>query len=227
MKIENSLNFISPERDIEFIEVPGADGEMAIDNGRYKCTEKSFPCKIFPPKGKSLFDISNEINEWLSTDFCWSPLYFTDYPDYYFMAMSYQSRDLQQIISTFGSATLTFKLDPYKYRKDGDVVKTIKNGCFLYNSEAQTAKPIIDIDGSGDILIRITNGETTQTMQLKGVSNGITLDCEAEEAFYITTSMSEKVYSYPFLKLLPGKNVISWTGNVTAFKVTPRWRALV
>ena len=50
--IENNVGFASPERDLEFIAIPGRDGELIIDNKRYGSVTRTIPC-VLKASGKT------------------------------------------------------------------------------------------------------------------------------------------------------------------------------
>ena len=54
IRVEEGVTFDSPERDINFLEISGRDGDVGIDNQRLKSINKSFPVTIFPVQGKSI-----------------------------------------------------------------------------------------------------------------------------------------------------------------------------
>jgi len=83
------------------------------------------------------------------------------------------------------------------------------------------AEPVITVYGSGEITLMV--GMTI--VELDGITDSITLDTPLMEAYKDTISMNGCM-SGDFPTLLPGKNAISWTGNVTKIVVQPNWRCL-
>ena len=84
------------------------------------------------------------------------------------------------------------------------------------------AKPLITITGSGNITLLVG----MQIIQLKGITNGIVLDSDLQEAYWENTLKNSSMTG-EFPVLGEGRTAISWTGgSVSEVKVTPRWVSL-
>ena len=95
------------------------------------------------------------------------------------------------------------------------------SGTFITNPGSVFSEPVITIYGSGEITLMV--GMTI--VELDGITDSIRLDTQLMEAYKGVTSMNSCM-SGEFPTLLPGSNVISWTGNVTKVVVLPNWRYL-
>ena len=76
MHIRNEIVFTSPEADIDFVEVLGRDGELAIDNERLKGVPFSIPITLKLPEDITIEQVATEIAAWLKNDIGWYPLRF-------------------------------------------------------------------------------------------------------------------------------------------------------
>ena len=91
----------------------------------------------------------------------------------------------------------------------------------LYNPGCVFAEPVITVYGSGDITLMVG----TQIVELTGITDSITLDTPAMEAYSGTTSMNSHMRGeFPTLDV--DATAISWSGNVSQVVVQPNWRTL-
>lgn len=91
----------------------------------------------------------------------------------------------------------------------------------LYNPGCVFAEPVITVYGSGDITLMVG----TQIVELTGITDSITLDTPAMEAYSGATSMNSHMRGeFPTLDV--GTTAISWSGSVSQVVVQPNWRTL-
>lgn len=95
------------------------------------------------------------------------------------------------------------------------------SGTFIDNPGSISAEPVITVYGSGEITLMI--GMTI--CDLTDVSGSITLNSALMEAYSGVTSQNDRM-SGDFPVLLPGRNAVSWVGNVTRVVIEPNWRYL-
>ena len=88
---------------------------------------------------------------------------------------------------------------------------------FWYLSDVE---PIITVYGYGEITLMV--GMTITELE---ITDKITLDTPLMEAYVGATSMNSCM-SGDFPLLLPGKNAVSWSGNVSKVEIQPNWRSL-
>lgn len=224
--ILNDISFPSPEADIEFIEVLGRDGELAIDNGRLKNVTFSIPISIKLPEDITVEEISTVISNWLKNDVGWHPLRFSESPDYEYIAIFYEQFNISETLKNYGKTILSFKLKPYK-RRIGILPVEVNNGDTLLNVEKRKSKPLIYIEGIGDITIK-NNG--IDWLILESVDENISIDSETMSVYKDNIGQFNKMISTlsPMFPLLDsGKNKITWTGNISKLIIDPRWEAIV
>jgi len=94
----------------------------------------------------------------------------------------------------------------------------------LVNMGNVNAKPTVTVTGSGTVVLEV-NGNEVLTLSL-GESEQITIDAAAMNAYSGDVLMNRAVTGdYAALALVPGANVLSWSGSVTSIEVTKisRW----
>lgn len=110
--------FNTPERDLEYVEILGRDGDLIIDNDRFKNIEINFPCYIptdFLPKYRSLM-------AYLNSQRGYKRLEYSQEPDHYRMASfagNVEASPLQ--LHRVGRFTLPFICKPQRYLKSGEI----------------------------------------------------------------------------------------------------------
>ena len=226
LKILNEIAFPSPEADVEFVDILGKDGEVAVDNERLKNVSFSIPVQLRLPKHMNVAYGTTKLSEWLKSDIGWHKFRFSAHPEYEYQAMFYEQFDVKETISVFGRTVLTFKLKPIKTRVD-NMQSEIANGQTLINPHTRASKPFIYIEGSGAITLR-NNG--VDWLKLNSIDGNITIDSETMTVYKGTVNQFDKMISTlrPLFPILTkGENVITWTGNVTKLEIDPRWRVIV
>lgn len=216
----------SPGYDVEFETVQGRDGDLAMDNDRFE--PFIYPIRVYlRAEGEDAHAASSRISRWLKKNVRYKPLYLSWDPDYIYSAIFYEQFDVEDLLPKFGKIPLNFKCHPIKYALLGLEPQNMTNGGALYNSEDRTAKPLIEITGSGNIQLN-RNGEPWAI--LTSVDGSITIDSASMSVYKGEANAGNKMNGNlrpMFPQLPPGNNVITWSGSVSALQITPRWEAVV
>ena len=223
MDIENDISFPIPEADIDFVEVLGRDGDVAIDNQRLKSMNFSIPVRLRLPQGKDVNEVATQISNWLRNDIGWHDLQFSGSPDYKYVAIQYEQFDISETLKRYGKTVINFKVQPYK-RKIYSQPVVVSNGMNIVNDGMRNSRPLIKLSGTGDIILQ-NNGR--DWLKLVDVDQGITVDSEQMSVYRGTQPQYDKMINpgdFPILYI--GNNVISWAGNVTRIEIEPRWEAI-
>jgi len=225
LKIEGGLTFTAPARDIEILEVQGRDGDVIIDNGRYRSVNHSLPCRIVLPPGQNLEMATTKIHDWLSTDQNYHDFIWSGDPDFTYKALVYEEYETQRVLHRYGRTVLKFRFHPIKYLTSSLEERAVSHEEIIYNPYQIEAKPLIKLLGTGDMTLYIGN----QELVLRSVDRGINLDSETQTVTSFDGQRTEfdKMFSYPFPVLQPGNNLITFGENVEAMYVTARLGALI
>ena len=117
---------------------------------------------------------------------------------------------------------IAFNCKPFLYSLAGQKAVKLTTPGKLYNAEAFPSAPYIKITGSGKITLYINN----DAFAFSDVDGFIEIDSEMMNAFKGITPQNTKMTAPKFPVLYPGKNNISWVGNVSAVEIVPRWCTL-
>ncbi|WP_348922080.1 phage tail domain-containing protein [Enterococcus rotai] len=225
LTLDPELEFESPEQDVEFVPVKGVDGEIAIDNESLKNVNMPFPCTLLRTENETIEEKITNVTNWLKGKKGWHQFIFSGDPKHVYTAMCHSNFSFKRKSHMKAEADIPFTLKPIKYLSSGLVDRVVTNGQILYNEGTRIGKPVIRITGNGDITLRVG----TSVCNLKGIDEGIILDCKS----LIITSLDglrpqgDKVNKLPLPSIPPGQSVISWSGNVSEVKLTPRWETII
>lgn len=213
--------FPIPERDREFISVPGRSGDIIDDNGRYKNITGSYKVALLREEF-TMEAMLNKIRAWLTADTGYLRLSDTYDPDYYRLAVVRGSVSFEEKMRQIGKATIKFNCKPYRYRIDGDDTISLSGHGTIYNPEAFSSTPYIKIVGNGNIALQINNA----TYHFSNVQGYIEIDGDIMAAYKGTILQNEKISFVEFPTLAPGINNIISSGAVTEIQIKPRWCAI-
>ena len=213
--IDTHTSYRSANRDYTVKEVPGRNGDLTIDNGRWKNVEVSYKCGI----GKNFAAKIDELRAWLMSNVGYKRLE-DDWQDGYFrLARVKEAPNPQTLRSITGEFTVTFDCDPRRFLKTGETKQTFTGSGTISNPTNYEARPLIRVYGTGTLRI----GGTTITIT---AANSYTdLDCDLQDAFRGTTNCNGNVRldSGDFPVLAPGSNGVVPGSGISRVEITPRW----
>lgn len=214
--ISGAKTFGSGARDLEQISIPGRNGDLFFDNGRFKNVKVIYAAYIT----RNFRENYDAFNAWLMSKRAYARLEDTYQPDIYRLA--FFSAGLQSepdIRLGVGAFNVEFNAQPQKFLKNGEIPITLTANGNIYNPTSFDAKPLIRCYGTGGT---ITVGGVAVTVT--GCSAYVDLDCDLMEAYEGaanrngTTTLVDG--EFPVLK--PESNAISFTGW-SRVVITPRW----
>lgn len=230
LTISGSGTYNAPERDVERIPVPGRDGELIQDNGRFKNVTVSYPasiCRDFPKKAAAA-------RAWLLSKRGYCRLEDDYDPDIFRLAQFSGPLEFTPgPLNRAGEVTLRFNCKPQRFLKAGEFPITVGNGDTLYNPTPFPAKPLIlvTVKGAlGDVYATFTIGAYTMTLCLMG-NTTYYIDCEALDAYNVDASgytwdSNSLLSCKKFPRLVPGETEVSWapaTDEIVEVRIIPRW----
>lgn len=216
---------IFAERDVESICISGRSGDLIRDNGRYKNVTLRLECAIIPSDSESLRDAAIHAMPVLNPIAEYQRMETTYDPDHFRMARVAKDVSVESIVEQAGTFELQFDCKPQRFLKSGEFAQKIDSPTILCN-DGMTAAPIIKVYGTGDGTVTVGGN----TVQLLGMEDSITLDCEMQNAYRevdgLLENMNLHIFAPDFPVLLPGTNEVHWTGGVQWLEITPRWWTL-
>ena len=206
----------APARDVQSVSVPGRNGDLTIDNGRFVNIPVAYPAFVsnrFQPR-------IDEFRGWLCSQIGYQRLEDTYHPDEYRLGVYKSGLSVSPTARNLaGSFTLEFDCKPQRFLKKGALPITFTAAGTIRNRTLYEARPLIRCYGtSGTVTI---NGVK---ISVTGLSAYVDLDCDLMEAYEGSTSRNgtTTLENGKFPVLAPGDNAVAFTG-FTSVVITPRW----
>lgn len=213
--ISGSGTFDNPQRDISNVSVPGRNGDLHVDNGRFNNIEVVYPAFIVNNFRKNY----DALKAFLTSQRGYKRLQDSYHPDYYRLAMFTGRLDPKlTTLNRAASFEICFDCDPRRFLVAGENTVEITSPGEIYNRTRFEALPLIRAYGTGSMTV---NGTTIQITTADGYTD---IDCELQEAYKGSTNCNGNIVltDGKFPVLSPGLNEITFTG-ITKFEITPRW----
>lgn len=215
LAISGEGSYDAPARDMTFYTIPGRNGDLIIDNGRYKNITLKYPAFFTG----SFTANAAAARAWLLAPTTYVRLEDTYHTDEFRLAIFSGGAEYEPTQYNAHAATeLKFNCKPQRFLKTGETAVAVSNGDTITNPTSFPALPLIEIVGTGDAIISV--GGTTVT--LTGLTGGINIDCDLQDAYYGGLSAND-LMSGDFPVLQPGSNGIAISGSITSCTITPRW----
>ena len=136
--------FNAPKRVVEMISVPGRDGDIAIDQGRFENIEVKY---TVINKEDSLSDFSTKLSGFRNA-ICalrgYQRLEDTFHPNEFRMAIFIDEFEVKPIeYATASEFEITFNCQPFRYLTSGEAEQTIADGGTITNPTLFGSKPLV------------------------------------------------------------------------------------
>lgn len=223
--IDGTDTFKGAERDVTSISVPGRNGDVIIDNGRFKNVKLDYRMFIFQDFPKNIEAFRNALLNVTG----YKRLEDTFHPDEFRLARISGSFDaVAKKTLMAGGLTLSFDCKPQRFLKSGEnSIGYVVNGS-IYNPTYMQAKPLVTvlcgsrIGGRGGT---VTISGVTITISDSIPYDVVDIDCDTQDAYNVTNNCNQYItlQNGKFFELAPGNNDISFSGKIFGVKITPRW----
>lgn len=206
----------APERDQEYISVPGRNGDIINDNGRYKNITVSYKAYIIDEYNLNMRGLRNA----LISKRGYQRLEDTVNPEEFRLGEAIPFDITEVGVLRAGKFTMQFNCKPQRYLKVGEQTIEITANTTIYSEYQETALPLIRAYGTGSFSIGGV------AVQITSASSYTDIDCELMECYKDTlaTNCNGNVVltngKFPSLK--SGANAITLSG-ITKLEIQPRW----
>lgn len=216
--VVNSLPPISkPPKRVTKTEIEGKDGDI-IEFLGYEAYDKSIEITILEET-----DI-DQLIDWLNGS---GKLILSNEPTKYYNAEIIEQIDFSRLVK-YEPIEIKFHIQPYKYLVNEEIeeveIDENTNSVSIINNGFIESKPIVTLYGTGSVEIYI-NDSYTFTVNID--DENVTIDSIKEDAYKGITLKNRQMHGeFDKIKLQPGENVITWTGNLTKIEIEPKSRWL-
>lgn len=214
--ISGSGVFGAPERDGSKVSIPGRNGEMFLDNGRYKNIEIKYPAFIKDNFANNIKGFRNKI----AAQKEYQRLEDSYHTDEFRIARYKGAVKTKPVLRGLDKQTfdIIFDAKPQRFLKSGETAVEYTASGTITNPTEMTALPLVRAYGTGVLTI----GDVSITIT---AADGYTdIDCETQEAYKgsVNCNANLALLSGAFPQLAPGATVVAFEG-LTRVDITPRW----
>lgn len=168
--IEGPGEYTAPKRAYESIEIPGRNGSFILDKGHFENVDGKFKAVI---KAETQLEFQKKVRDFknaIVSQKGYQRLTELYHPDSYRMAAYKGGLDEEpEFIGKAAVFTLVFDCMPQRYLMSGEAEVDITSGETILNPTLFDAKPMLEVEGYGDIQINDT------TITIENVPVGETL----------------------------------------------------
>ena len=219
--VEKQAEYIRPTQRLESIVIPGRSGTLTIGEGDFPVYDNVIHAPVCYLRPGYSAEAAGAFLRGAGR------VVFGSMPDRSFQARLSNQIPFARLDEAGGYLTFSpiFDCQPGAYMIPAAADIVLGEAGFVTNPGSMESEPKLLVEASG--AVRLTAG--TSIMELDGGEGpwALVIDSELQDCFDSSMgALRNHWMGGEFPKLLPGANVISWTGDVTQVKITPRWRYL-
>lgn len=218
--ISGSGTYDAPERNIEFVTVPGRNGSLTIDNGAFKNIIVKYPAFIPSEFDKNMANFRARMRRLTG----YHRLEDTYDLDHYRMGVLVDNFNPKTTtLNRAADFQISFNCKPQRYLKSGEKVITFDTTGTIQNPTWYEATPLIRVYGTegsfsiGAQTVTILPPETGESRDY------IDIDCELQDAYRGLNNMNKKIVLNNGFPVLPAGNSGIRINGLTRLEITPRW----
>jgi len=219
--------FNAPERVVEMISVPGRNGALAIDQGRFENIEVTYPAGCFASNMSDYADKVSQFRNILASRYTYKRLTDTYHPDEFRLGLYKSGLEVDSVkYNTAGEFDITFDCKPQRWLVSGETSQTFTGSGTITNPTLFPSRPLLAVTGSGIL----TLGSQTMTIIARASSSSVIyIDCETQESWEVVSSAKVSRNDYiqnageSFPVLSAGSNTVGLGSGITRVVITPRW----
>lgn len=225
--LDSSGAFVSSSRDVEFVQVPGRNGDLTLDNERYANIDITFRVSVDSlQKFRSIVNLLNS-EQLKRGGYC--RLEYTEIGEYFRLAHFVSAVALEtRQFNEGGVFELTFNCKPQLFITADDIVRDLSQGDTFTTYRYFKAKPLFYLYGNGTLTITSSHTSVipTRTVTVTGHtgSSWLAVDSELQDCYLNTGANANSLvtFSNGFPEFGYGTFTITWTG-FTRVRVAPRY----
>lgn len=207
----------APARSVTEEAIPGRNGTLVIDNGRFENLEVIYPAFII----KNFAECIRNTRNWIKSRRGYVKIEDTYHPEEYRLGVYASGLDVETSghHNRHGKFSLAFNCKPQRFLRIGEEPVEFTSNGTIYNPTYFDAKPMIKAYGQGTLTV---NGVEITLATGTPYTN---IDCDLMDCSYGTQNENKFVTidGYDFPVLSPGSNSIQLGSGITKIVITPRW----
>ena len=149
--------FNAPKRNVEMIEIPNRNGAYALDKGNFNNIEVTYPAGIFADTEADFAEAVSDLRNFLCSRVGYVRLEDDYNPNEYRLAIYKSGLEVDHDFLIAGEFELVFECKPQRFLKSGETPISVTSGNTITNPTLFDAKPMLDIEGYGNITVNDYN----------------------------------------------------------------------
>ena len=143
----------APERAVEFVNVPGRNGAIALDQGRYENIQVTYPAMVLENDQESFRERLGRFRNAILSQKGYQRLEDSYHPDEFRMGVYHAGLSVSDLLTYHkgGNLELTFDCKPQRWLTVGDYPIPVESGDVLENPTPFSSGPLLEIDGYGSV----------------------------------------------------------------------------
>lgn len=248
--ISGEATFDAPKRSVETISIPGRNGDLVIDQGRFENIVVSYPAFNFEEDLQNFRDKLTGLRSGLCSKVEYQKLTDTFHPDEFRLGVYKEGLEVKPIMyNTAANFDIKFDCKPQRFLVSGEDPIVLTSGALITNPTLFYAKPLLKVKGNGTVKIEpyefIVSGNTgeiwidselMESYKLVHVlqnltdeelvdiqdENGVDIQVSKEATPEAMDALIEFVnYVYPQIK--PGDVPVWISSGIEELTIIPRW----
>lgn len=228
IRIESKNVFSGPEYEMDFLSIPGRDGDLIAGGGRFPNVQVTYSVFIPAKTTSELAQKITAVKNWLYSGLNSYHTLSDTYDTVFFRHAVYAGKlDIEDELNRIGLCTISFSCKPFRYDEVGTASTTLSaSGAVLLNPYPFTSKPILRIEGNGQGTLTIQSEGNNATWNFTAIDGYVEVDSEQMNFYKDTEPKNDTVSGDGFPLLYPGENAVVYSSGITAVTVIPRWCCL-
>lgn len=216
--IASAPKIIRAKRKITVVQVAGSNREVVDMEDAWECYDQPYTLFVGDGTEDSIQEALVSVAEVLYKK-DWQELLDDYEPDYFRLAYFEGPYDIENRKTRVGKFDITLRCRPERFLLTGKYPVNVPTGNILTNPTRYNAKPLIRIEGSGSGTVTVGN----TTMSFTDIVDYLYVDCEKQDVYRLPSENRNENMTGEFPVLASGNTTVSFTGGISAVKITPRY----
>ena len=142
----------APERDVEFIAIPGRNGSLAMDKGRYNNITVTYPAGAFGKTQEEFRKALSDFRNAILSQTGYQRLEDTYHPEEFRMAVYASGLEVSPVNrGRAGEFDLSFTCKPQRWLSVGALPMPVDSGDVIQNPTLFESSPLLEVEGYGTV----------------------------------------------------------------------------
>ena len=142
----------APERAVELVDIPGRNGAVVLDNGRFEMVEVEYAAGVFGGSQADFRKAMSDFRNAILSQTGYQRLEDTYHPDEFREALYVSGLEADPVMmSTAAEFSMKFTCKPQRFLKSGEAKVSVASGGKITNPTPFDSGPVIEVTGYGSL----------------------------------------------------------------------------